>query len=355
MNLFLMCCLFLFSGMPECESPQQLAAANAMDRRILMAVEQCLDAEGSLQEILEQTRAVLQDRLTRLDPAWVQRHPDCRAEDLDDLWTEVQRLEGMQTLHQRGRQACTDTLERISRRQEKMDALHLADAPVYAADPVPEAMIRGTAGLPTAAGGAAEEGSWDAWLSVVCPAFDVSGLRAADAFVHPIPGACVSAGTWSYPGGGLHLGLDLAAPLYTDVHAPADGVVLYQSAGQPADSGYPGNQSGYPGGAGNSILLLCPVQDRLYSVALYHLSNIHHVRPGQSVRQGDVIALSGNAGNSTGPHTHIELCELTMSLEEAVSYFLDTADFSFGTGWDTPGACSQMACRMRPEQLLPAS
>ncbi|WP_289751951.1 hypothetical protein [Faecalibaculum rodentium] len=146
MNLFLMCCLFLFSGMPECESPQQLAAANAMDRRILMAVEQCLDAEGSLQEILEQTRAVLQDRLARLDPAWVQRHPDCRAEDLDDLWTEVQRLEGMQTLHQRGRQACTDTLERISRRQEKMDALHPADAPVYAADPVPEAMIRGTAG-----------------------------------------------------------------------------------------------------------------------------------------------------------------------------------------------------------------
>ena len=66
-------------------------------------------------------------------------------------------------------------------------------------------------------------------------------------------------------------------------------------------------------------------------------------------------ALPIYAGNSTGPHTHVEICELTMSLEEAVSYFLDTADFSFGTGWDTPGACSQMACRMRPEQLLPAS
>lgn len=168
----------------------------------------------------------------------------------------------------------------------------------------------------------------------------------------PVPGAYISAGTWAYPEGGTHLGMDLAAPIGTPVRAPANGYILYQTDNEPADSGYLGNYSGYPAGAGNSILMLCPVQDTLYAVSFAHLSNIHYVKSGQSVTSQDIIALSGNAGNSTGPHTHVEVFELSVSFEQAVQYFSETADFAFGCGWQDPAARSTIARRLRPELVF---
>ena len=42
-------------------------------------------------------------------------------------------------------------------------------------------------------------------------------------------------------------------------------------------------------------------------VTLYaHCDNLH-VQPGQFVRKGQVIAVSGNTGHSTGPHLHFEI------------------------------------------------
>lgn len=85
-----------------------------------------------------------------------------------------------------------------------------------------------------------------------------------------------------------HNGTDLAAPTGTKVFATGDGVVTrvaYQKyAGKYLDI--------------NNI--------GIYSTRFLHLSKIL-VKKGQHVKRGQVIALSGNTGRTTGPHLHYEL------------------------------------------------
>lgn len=162
----------------------------------------------------------------------------------------------------------------------------------------------------------------------------------------------ISAGTWSYPGGGLHLGLDIAAPLYSPIRAGANGIVLYADAPFSSNNGYLGNYCGWPPGGGNTISMLMAVDNQLYAVSLFHLSNQLNVVAGQQIRQGDLIAKSGNSGNSTGPHVHIEVFRLNVSVQQAVSYFRQGADFSWGCGWNQAATCSSIACRLRPETVF---
>ncbi|MFC0323041.1 murein DD-endopeptidase MepM [Gallibacterium melopsittaci] len=85
-----------------------------------------------------------------------------------------------------------------------------------------------------------------------------------------------------------HKGVDFSMPVGTPVIAPADGVVMkvsYQA-----------------GGAGRYIMLR---HGREYQTVYMHLSK-PLVKPGQSVKKGQRIALSGNTGRSTGPHLHYE-------------------------------------------------
>ncbi len=177
--------------------------------------------------------------------------------------------------------------------------------------------------------------------------YDIDGYSTS--WIPFVRNGVVSAGTWAYPGGGMHLGLDVAAPLFSPVTAGANGIVLY--ADNPVDSncGYLGNYCGWPLGGGNTICMIMAVNGKLYGINLDHLSNQIFVRPGQQVRQGDVLALSGNSGNSTRPHTHIEVFELLVPMEQAVAYFAQGADFTFGNGFNAPATCSSIACRIRPE------
>lgn len=182
-------------------------------------------------------------------------------------------------------------------------------------------------------------------------------IESVSGFVFPVQGGSKSAGTWAYPGGGLHLGLDWAAPIGTVVVAPASGVILYAAAPVGSNTGYLGNWSGYPAGGGNTIEMLCNMNGTLYAISFAHLSQNIYVSAGQSVSQGQTIALSGNSGNSSGAHTHVEVYNLgSMSVSDAVARFSSGADFAWGTGWSgTSTSCEAgkaAPCRERPEKFF---
>ncbi|MBV7387099.1 murein DD-endopeptidase MepM [Pasteurellaceae bacterium TAE3-ERU1] len=85
-----------------------------------------------------------------------------------------------------------------------------------------------------------------------------------------------------------HKGVDFSVPLGTPVIAPADGQVVkvaYQARG-----------------AGRYLVLQ---HGRNYKTVYMHLSRTL-VKPGQQIKRGQRIALSGNTGRSTGPHLHYE-------------------------------------------------
>ncbi|MBN1531684.1 MAG: LysM peptidoglycan-binding domain-containing M23 family metallopeptidase [Spirochaetes bacterium] len=86
----------------------------------------------------------------------------------------------------------------------------------------------------------------------------------------------------------FHAGIDIACPMRTGIHAARNGRVVF---------------SGYRGNYGKLVIL---EHEHGYQSYYGHLSTIG-VRPGQTVSRGDLIALSGNTGRTTGPHLHFEV------------------------------------------------
>ncbi|MFB6421990.1 MAG: murein DD-endopeptidase MepM [Candidatus Malihini olakiniferum] len=84
-----------------------------------------------------------------------------------------------------------------------------------------------------------------------------------------------------------HRGVDFSMPVGTPVLSVGDGEVFAASQGP---------------NTGNYIEIR---HSRQYTTRYMHL-NLLLVKPGQKVKRGDRIALSGNTGRSTGPHLHYE-------------------------------------------------
>jgi len=85
-----------------------------------------------------------------------------------------------------------------------------------------------------------------------------------------------------------HNGLDFGVVVGTPVETTMDGKVIY--------AGW--NDQGY----GNLVI----VENGEYRTYYAHLSSIP-VSVGEAVTAGSTIGLSGNTGNSTGPHLHYEI------------------------------------------------
>jgi len=94
----------------------------------------------------------------------------------------------------------------------------------------------------------------------------------------------------------FHPADDLAADLGTPIYAPASGVVVYA-----------GKKKFY----GNFLLIRHGLG---FATAYGHLHRIG-VKSGEYVKKGDLIALCGSTGRSTGPHLHYELRYLSKWLD----------------------------------------
>ncbi len=90
-----------------------------------------------------------------------------------------------------------------------------------------------------------------------------------------------------------HSGQDFAVPSGTQVVAAHGGTVVKTG----------GNGAGDGPAYGNAVVI--KHGNGTYS-QYAHLSRVE-VKPGQVVKTGQPIALSGNTGNSSGPHLHFEI------------------------------------------------
>ena len=111
--------------------------------------------------------------------------------------------------------------------------------------------------------------------------------KAREKWVPAIAGAAFTSG-FGWRWGKMHEGNDFATPVGTPVHSMSTGTVTF---------------AGWESGYGNKVEIT--YWDGTLSVYA-HLSSIS-VSVGDKVDPGEVVALSGNTGHSTGPHLHLEI------------------------------------------------
>jgi len=99
----------------------------------------------------------------------------------------------------------------------------------------------------------------------------------------------------------FHEGMDFSAPQGTAVYATGDGKVL---------------SAGWKSAYGNLIEI---DHGYNYVTRFAHLSQIL-VKPGQTLKRGDLIGRVGNTGKSTGPHLHYEV-RLRGEPQNPVNYY----------------------------------
>ena len=117
----------------------------------------------------------------------------------------------------------------------------------------------------------------------------IADLGGTGTLQRPVKSGVITA-TMYYSSGRYHGALDYGVPVGTEVYAAAEGVVL--AAGWSN------------GGLGNYVC----IQHSGGMRTLYgHGNGTFYVKPGDVVKKGQLIMLSGNTGNSSGPHLHFEV------------------------------------------------
>lgn len=127
---------------------------------------------------------------------------------------------------------------------------------------------------------------------------DGNRVLPGDGFLkNPAPGYPVTSqyGWRTHPISGtrrMHTGTDFGVPCGDPVYASADGVVV---------------SSGVAGGYGNRVVLSHGKSNGASIATTYNHNTRNVVRAGQTVKEGDTVAMAGTTGSSTGCHLHFEV------------------------------------------------
>ena len=117
----------------------------------------------------------------------------------------------------------------------------------------------------------------------------IANLGGTGTLQRPVRSGVITA-TMYYSSGRYHGALDYGVPVGTEVYAAAEGVVLAANWSN--------------GGLGNYVCIQHSGGLRTY---YGHGNGKFYVKPGDVVKKGQLIMLSGNTGNSSGPHLHFEV------------------------------------------------
>lgn len=102
---------------------------------------------------------------------------------------------------------------------------------------------------------------------------------------------------------GHHMGTDFACPTGTEIFAPFEGQISKVFKSHPQ--------------MGNCIFFTCHKDGQLFTLRFMHLSA---VLPEGNYKEGDLIAISGNTGNSTGPHLHVDVTRGEFNIQNLYTY-----------------------------------
>ncbi len=118
---------------------------------------------------------------------------------------------------------------------------------------------------------------------------------------------------WYQPAFPGHEGVDWAISIGTPICAAADGEVFFI------------NRNPNPKVSPYGIYVRVRHQHGQYETIYAHLSQVT-VRENQTVQAGQVIALSGNTGRSTGPHLHFTIKKQGATARKETDYQKDVVD-----------------------------
>ncbi len=96
----------------------------------------------------------------------------------------------------------------------------------------------------------------------------------------------------------FHTGVDFKAAIGTEVYAPADGIVVK-------------SRKFDPGGYGKMIIIS---HNFAFKTLFGHLSDVL-VNEGDVIKKGSLIGLTGNSGQTSGPHLHYEIRFIEKDIE----------------------------------------